>query len=324
MIQASRVLIFEPSTGLKAPAERARLYFMITATLGANSYEFTDADFESRVILDSTVDMIAQNRANVKPDKLPWLALRTLLSQCIYGGKIDNDFDQVLLDILLDKLFTSNSFDADLILIENIGGNALNMPDETNSKYGLINWVINIKALQKPNCIGLSNNAEKMLIAERGQEFIRKMIKVSDDELAYEADDLERNKQAPTWMVQFSGQCKSWLDALPQQLQRLRRTKENVRDPWAGYVHTYHKNGGRTINIKAFTLTDLRAIGVLCEADEIKLTDEVHVGVPRLQFAWTLEKHSPSSVVVPVYLYSNGQNFCSDFICYQFDLIILC
>ncbi|KAL3121052.1 hypothetical protein niasHT_005312 [Heterodera trifolii] len=74
-------------------------------------------------------------------------------------------------------------------------------------------------------------------------------------------------------------------------------------------VHTYHKNGGRTINIKAFTLTDLRAIGVLCEADEIKLTDEVHVGVPRLQFTRTLEKHSPASVVVPVYLYSNRAKF---------------
>ncbi|KAL3112905.1 hypothetical protein niasHT_015611 [Heterodera trifolii] len=462
MIQASRVLVFEPSTGLKAnllrslssispariakaPAERARLYFIICwfhaivqerlryQPLGwANSYEFTDADFRVACdTLDSTVDMVAQNRANVKPDKLPWLALRTLLSQCIYGGKIDNDFDQVLLDTLLDKLFTSNSFDADFILIENIGGNALNMPDETNSKDGLINWVINIKALQKPNWIGLPNNAEKVLIAERGQEFIRKMIKMSDDELAYEADDLERNKQAPTWMVQFSGQCKSWLDALPQQLQRLRRTKENVRDPlfrffereinlgarllsdirrdlnellsicrgdlkqnnhsreliaalvkrkrvpanwlqfsvpkdvtalewmrdfvqrmeqlkrlslsenlryeevWLGgmffpeayitatrqliaqtngwsleqmYMHIT-KTEEEQLKSTAFTLTDLRAIGILCEADEIKLTDEVHVGVPRLQFTWTLERHSPASVVVPVYLYSNRAKF---------------
>ncbi|KAL3121053.1 hypothetical protein niasHT_005313 [Heterodera trifolii] len=53
----------------------------------ANSYEFADADFRVACdTLDSTVDMIAHNRANVKPDKLPWLALRTLLSQCIYGA----------------------------------------------------------------------------------------------------------------------------------------------------------------------------------------------------------------------------------------------
>ena len=36
-----------------------------------------------------------QGRSNVPPEKIPWNALCTLLSQCIYGGRIDNDFDQV-------------------------------------------------------------------------------------------------------------------------------------------------------------------------------------------------------------------------------------
>ena len=39
--------------------------------------------------------MFFQGRTNLPPEKVPWDALRTLLSQCIYGGKIDNDFDQV-------------------------------------------------------------------------------------------------------------------------------------------------------------------------------------------------------------------------------------
>ncbi len=39
--------------------------------------------------------VLFQGRANLPPEKVPWDALRTLLSQCIYGGKIDNDFDQV-------------------------------------------------------------------------------------------------------------------------------------------------------------------------------------------------------------------------------------
>uniref|UniRef100_A0A183BLW3 Dynein_C domain-containing protein n=1 Tax=Globodera pallida TaxID=36090 RepID=A0A183BLW3_GLOPA len=423
MIQASRVLIFEPSTGLKAnllrslssivparitkaPAERSRLYFIICwfhaivqerlryQPLGwANPYEFTDADLRVACdTLDSTVDLIAQNRANVKPDSLPWMALRTLLSQCIYGGKIDNDFDQVLLDTLLDRLFTAKSFDTEFVLVDDIDGKALHTPEETGSKDSLINWVINIKSLQKPNWIG--------------QEFVRKMLKMSDDELAYEADDLESSKNSPTWMVQLSGQCRTWLDSLPEQLQRLRRTKDNVRDPlfrffereinlgaklladlvaalvkskrvpanwhqfavpkgvtalewmrdfvqrveqlkrlstaenlrleevWLGgmffpeayitatrqliaqtngwsleqmYMHVTTANGGQSKSL--FTLTDLRAIGVSCEANTIRLTDEVHVEVPKLQFTWTLEKHSPKSVVVPVYLYSNRAKF---------------
>jgi len=35
------------------------------------------------------------------PEKVPWDAFRTLLSDCIYGGKIDNEFDQVCSRCLL-------------------------------------------------------------------------------------------------------------------------------------------------------------------------------------------------------------------------------
>jgi len=36
-----------------------------------------------------------QGRTNLPPEKVPWDAIKTLLSDCIYGGKIDNAFDQV-------------------------------------------------------------------------------------------------------------------------------------------------------------------------------------------------------------------------------------
>ena len=45
--------------------------------------------------LDTWLDSVAQGRTNLPPDKVPWSACKTLLSQCIYGGRIDNDFDQV-------------------------------------------------------------------------------------------------------------------------------------------------------------------------------------------------------------------------------------
>ena len=62
---------------------------------------------------------------NFSPQKLPqvpWDGLRTLLSQCIYGGRIDNQFDQVLLDCFIKRLFTAHSFDANCVLIESIDG----------------------------------------------------------------------------------------------------------------------------------------------------------------------------------------------------------
>lgn len=72
----------------------------------ANSYEFSDADLRVACdTLDASVDAVAMGRANISPEKLPWHTLRCLLSQCIYGGKIDNGFDQVLIFEKLKTIF---------------------------------------------------------------------------------------------------------------------------------------------------------------------------------------------------------------------------
>jgi hypothetical protein len=54
-----------------------------------------------RARLHLTVDFLIQGRTNISPDKVPWDALRTLLTQAIYGGRIDNEFDQVKIYFLL-------------------------------------------------------------------------------------------------------------------------------------------------------------------------------------------------------------------------------
>lgn len=63
-----------------------------------------------------------QSRTNLPPEKIPWDALVTLLSQCIYGGKIDNDYDQRLLASFLGKLFTARSFETGFALVANVDG----------------------------------------------------------------------------------------------------------------------------------------------------------------------------------------------------------
>ena len=73
-----------------------------------------------------------QGRTNLSPDKVPWSAFRTLLSQCIYGGRIDNDFDQRLLNSFVNRLFTVQSFDSTFPLMNNIDGQPgkkINMPE---------------------------------------------------------------------------------------------------------------------------------------------------------------------------------------------------
>ena len=37
---------------------------------------------------------------NIDPKNIPWDAIRTLLADAIYGGKIDNEYDQKILNSL--------------------------------------------------------------------------------------------------------------------------------------------------------------------------------------------------------------------------------
>ena len=52
------------------------------------------------------------------PDKIPWDALRTLISQSIFGGKIDNEFDNKILNSLVNQFFRPESYNVGFKLFE--------------------------------------------------------------------------------------------------------------------------------------------------------------------------------------------------------------
>jgi len=80
------------------------LYLLLFAN---RRYEFNDSDLRCACdTIDTWVDAAGKGRDNIPPDKVPWNALRTLFSQAVYGGRIDNDFDQRLLNTFLERVFT--------------------------------------------------------------------------------------------------------------------------------------------------------------------------------------------------------------------------
>ena len=88
-------------------------YIFIKFPLGwSKSYEFNESDLKVACdMLDTWIDATSLGRTNLPPDRVPWKAILTLLSQCIYGGKIDNEFDQRLLLSFLEKLFNAKCFE---------------------------------------------------------------------------------------------------------------------------------------------------------------------------------------------------------------------
>lgn len=230
---------------MKAPNERARLYFLLAwfhaivqerlryVPLGwAKYYEFNESDLRVACdTLDTWIETTAMGRTNLPPEKVPWDALVTLLSQSIYGGKIDNDFDQRLLHSFLMKLFTPRSFEADFALVANVDvvseNRHITMPDGTRRDH-FLKWIEALADRQTPSWLGLPNNAEKVLLTTRGTDLVSKLLKMQqledDDELAYTGDESSptnptQSDGRPSWMKTLHNSALTWLQLLPKSLQ---------------------------------------------------------------------------------------------------------
>ncbi|XP_044735865.1 dynein heavy chain, cytoplasmic isoform X10 [Chrysoperla carnea] len=311
LLRAGRIFVFEPPPGIranllrtfntvpasrmmKAPNERARLYFLLAwfhaivqerlryCPLGwSKYYEFNESDLRVACdTLDTWIEATSMGRTNLPPEKVPWDALVTLLSQSIYGGKIDNDFDQRLLHSFLTKLFTPRSFETDFPLVINVDGPGdqrhITMPDGTRRDH-FLKWIESLADRQTPSWLGLPNNAEKVLLTTRGTDLISKLLKMQqledDDELAYTNEEgLDSNRDSirqedgrPGWMKTLHNSATTWLKLLPQSLQTLKRTVENIKDPLYRYFEREVNSGAKLLQD---VIHDLQDVVLICQGEK--------------------------------------------------------
>eukprot|EP00124_Ichthyophonus_hoferi_P001082 Ihof_evm1s50 gene=Ihof_evmTU1s50 len=281
LLRMSRIFVFSPPPGIKAsllqtlhsipqsrmdraPAERSRLYFLLAwfhaivqerlryVPLGwSKGYEFNDSDLRCAMdTLDTWVDKAANGRANLAPDAIPWEAIRALLAHSIYGGRVDNDFDQRLLGAFLEALFTPHSFDLDFNLVAPSATrtDGIIIPDARN-RAGFLKWIDTLSDTQSPHWLGLPSTADLTLHATQATELTSKLLRMQaiiDDAVSAYAEsektrrksladaktigEGEANKQ-PQWMVQLQATTTQYLKALPETLPQLTRTAENIKDP---------------------------------------------------------------------------------------------
>ncbi|KAJ2009178.1 dynein heavy chain [Coemansia thaxteri] len=215
LLRRARTLVCEPPAGLRAslldslgsasdapaagPAERARLHFLVAwlhaavverlryAPLGWTSrYEFSDADYACALAtVDCWVDRAAQGRANVDPARIPWPAIRALLSGSVYGGRIDNDADRRVLESFVARLFRADAYGADFCLLTSSGAPVLPAPEATAPR-GFVRWCRELPASEPPAWLGLPPNAETLLLEQKGAQLLadtrRMRVLLDDDE----------------------------------------------------------------------------------------------------------------------------------------------
>lgn len=170
LLRLSEVIIYEASTGIKAnlqrfysniaisriekqPSERCRLYGLVAwfhavlqerlrySPIGwTKRYEFTenDANFALDVI-DKWLDSVSGQLQHIDPAQIPWKAIKTMLSESLYGGRIDHSFDQVALDSFIESIFNEGMYAPDAILVQDsLGNKVLTLPDGLTRVVSLI------------------------------------------------------------------------------------------------------------------------------------------------------------------------------------------
>uniref|UniRef100_A0A7S3GTW8 Dynein heavy chain n=1 Tax=Spumella elongata TaxID=89044 RepID=A0A7S3GTW8_9STRA len=251
LLRASEVVVFEASTGIKAniqrfyssvpaarieraPAERGRLYGLLAwfnavvherlryTPLGwTKHYEFTEADTTCSIdVIDQWVDLVAGTRAHVDPVDLPWQALRVLLSQSLFGGRVDHQFDQAALDSFIESVFNAQNYAAGAVLARDHKGQALVTLPDALGRQAFEAWVKTLPDSNSPSWIGLPVTAESQLKSQAARRVLANLALLQGGQETDYAGALEQQGQQQQLELNNTAKLVNpWIAALPTEDQ---------------------------------------------------------------------------------------------------------
>ncbi|KAJ7102434.1 dynein heavy chain protein 1 [Mycena belliarum] len=308
ILRQSRLIMNEPPPGIKAnlldslrsipssrlsqgPAEKVRLYFLLSwfhavvqerlryAPLGwSKAYDFNDSDLASAFgTIDAWLNSVSKGRANIDPATIPWDALRTLVKQSVYGGRVDSDFDQRILDAFVDGLFTPAAYNVDFNLVPSVtGAQLLGAPDGTKLEH-FLSWVQELPDREPPSWLSLPPTAERVIAAAQGNELLgklRKMRMISDDDddtTPAASASKSQGSQQPAWMRGLLDRCRQWIELLPTKLNTLAKQSSENEDP----LHRlFSREGSIGRRLLVQVQKDLKDVIKVCQG-ELKQTNHL-------------------------------------------------
>ena len=318
MVRASRVFLYEAAAGVKAsvkrtlqnfparmeaaPSQRGRVYLLLAwlhavtqerlryAPLGwSKRYEFGESDLRTAAeTIDKWIDLASDGGAKeLDPADIPWSAIRTLLSKSVYGGRIDNEIDQRLLEAFVGTFFTHKSFGPKFVLVagDKGSGTPTIKPPSGSTRAELLSWADSLPDAQLPTWLGLPANAEMVLLTTRAKVLSIDTLKLqmaedddlgaggagSDDAQQAAADAEAAAGGSPAWMRQLRTQAAQWLGLLPTSLPTLQRTADSIKDPLFRFYEREITVGQRLL---ADVRQDLSDVIKVCEG-ELKQTNRM-------------------------------------------------
>lgn len=312
LIRMSRCYVFEPPSGIKAslsrtyagivnaqrsekaPKERCRLHFMLSwfhaviqerlrfTPIGwSKKYEFNETD--QRGSLDAVDEWITRSTKemsdNIDPKSIPWSAIRTLLGETIYGGKVDNEYDQKILDSMTEQFFTPECFSDEFALFKvppNSPVAPLTVPSDARKVSQYKQWIDDLPNVESPLWCGLPVNVDNILKKRQVLQLIEnfKLMQGVEDEESSGIDS-DSKGQGAVRLEKLNDLVTVLLGLLPDNLPALKRDEALMTDPLFRFLEREVGHGRKLLSTVRGDLKNIQHYHELMASGEVKMTNEL-------------------------------------------------
>lgn len=141
------------------------------------------------------------------------------MADTIYGGRIDNSFDQILLESFCSTFFTPAAFGPKFNFIASTE-NPLTCDGITMDDFNT--WAANLPVVQSPEWLGLPSTATEMVLIQRANRTMERLIKIQNVFLEESTDDKSRGGSSSPARGQSVGKEETgarWAQKLLKSLQ---------------------------------------------------------------------------------------------------------
>lgn len=282
----------------REPLERARIHFLLlwihciiverlryTPTGWSKKYEFNESDLKCAMdVVDKLIDMRGA-RTNMPLEMMPWDAMRRIVTENVYGGKIDNEYDEKILRSIVEQHLSPDSYSPSNSMID-APDPALHImyPDATKHE-DFYQWVKALNKTENPYWSGLPSSADEVLKIQQLYK-LQKVLNEVQDIAGQEIENLEEVKESDeiqvNWLIELADRVDMFLTMIPDSLPEQAKDEDSHNNPLFRYMAKEISFGKKLLKMVLSNLTDIddMAHGRIHPLQEIKnLGRNLHTNV---------------------------------------------
>ena len=238
----------------KEPLERARLHFLLlwshcviierlryTPIGWSKKYEFNESDLKCAMdVVDELIDKKGA-RTNISLDVIPWKAIQRIVTENVYGGKIDNIYDEKILWSIVEQHLNPQAYSPSNSMIDTTDPDQMIMYPDATKHEDFYQWIKNLKQIENPFWSGLPASANDVLKIHK----LQKLFKVLNEVQDIAGQEIESLDSSPTqedegiqvnWLLDLAEKVTRFIEMLPPALPKLTQNEDSMENPLFRYL----------------------------------------------------------------------------------------